>query len=153
MQPIELFNETVASIVIDVRDVVPLKNVLIEAIRGCHTDQRWYIYHPDHDEIPRWVGKSVFQLANYQDYYDFDINHGIRKSLCLMQNESEDLKKYLFIISDRFEPKHQYRFEKSLLFNEKERINAKICFFSELDYEAIREEIQKIGKVVYEDGN
>ena len=73
-----------------------------------------------------------------------------------MQNESEDLKKYLFIITDRFEEQNYYRFEKSLFFNERERLNVNFYVFSDdfdnncqvfpYDFEIIKGELEKIGK-------
>jgi hypothetical protein len=80
-------------------DLETIKEQLVEVASKIESDEKAYIYHSNHNGIPRWPGAAVGSIANLKPE-NVKVSKAIKKILELWSYEDEDAARYLFIITD-----------------------------------------------------
>lgn len=83
-----------------------------------------YLYDPNRTKAVLDRGPQTAMIGNYEtDGYSFDLNYAIKLTLYVMANEDWDMRRYLFLITDRL--KDVRCLEKAKSLNQRDRIDAK----------------------------
>jgi len=85
-------------------DVAPcnlqvVKDQLVQIVSSMESDEKAYIYHPNRNTIPRWIGEAVGCIANYSPL-KIDLRKAFKKIVALMSQEDSDARRFFFVITD-----------------------------------------------------
>ncbi|MHA1948288.1 MAG: hypothetical protein ACW99G_03470 [Candidatus Thorarchaeota archaeon] len=126
------YNPALLGFVLDIKwpNINTVKLQVVESIRHMESDERAYTYSPDNLSIPRWPGESVSSVANFHHYSNFDIANGIKQTIILFSQEDFSFKKHLFVLTDGYSRKQDYKIKRALSWNEKEDCECECYFLS-----------------------
>jgi hypothetical protein len=78
------------------------------------------VSHPDYQVMPRRQGESVAAIANYIEPEKFDVEKAMKHALNIVGNQTDNLK-YLVVLTNRYNDKNKYRYEKAVILNRTKR--------------------------------
>lgn len=97
------YSPVVLGFILDVEDVFLLKKIkltVVESVRRVENDDRVYLWHYDHKEIPRWPGQAVATIAKYRPPVEFKLGQALEETVKLIDREDFDMERHVFVILD-----------------------------------------------------
>lgn len=101
-----------------VLDVIPkqlpfVKKEIVDIIRFLESDEKAYVYHPKQNTVPQKIGKSVADIANYNQHPE-NISSAIRNTLYTILLDNIHAKKYIITILTNLDEVYQHKIAKTV---------------------------------------
>lgn len=100
-------NELIVSFIVDLNknNLKLVKNELVKVVQYLEEDSKAYIYHLNNISLPDNKGNAVGKIANYSHPVDFNLISAVQNTSTLLKLEDDSVRKPIFVILDKFNPK------------------------------------------------
>lgn len=112
------------------RNIDVIKDALIKKIIDSNLLTKIYVSHDEWVKVPRDQGESTFFVISYQEPKSFSLDIAFKRAINVVGECKEDCDKYVFLITDRFQPNLNFQYKKGFLNNNIRGFDTKICIFS-----------------------
>lgn len=111
------------------RNIDIVKDILVSKILNNYDLAKIFVSHPNWNTVPRDQGESTYYVISYQEPSKFSIDVTFKNAVTVVGESVEDSKKYIFLITDRFQAPINYQYRKGFLSNNIRGYDSKICVF------------------------
>lgn len=101
-----------------------LKDGLVDFATQLGLNCGLYVAHPDNTEMPRKQGDLVAAVVRFKA--GSNAAKTMKQAVEIVGNQKAD--KYIFLVTDCYNPKNKYHYEKGLLLNHSRRLGCKFVF-------------------------
>jgi len=115
-----------------------LKNSTIKFLSDL--DKGHKIFVSGNDNLPKTHGQSICQISNFKIEDKHNVNQMLRDALDGI-GVQHNCKKYIFIYTNKFNPKQSYMYENIMTLNENKGFD---CFFHVFEFGKITPDLQTI---------
>ncbi len=104
-----------------------LKDGLVEFAMKLGLNCGVFVGHPDNIDMPRRQGESVAGIVRYRAFQQ-GIEKTAKQVLDVVGNQDRSFEKHIVLITDNYNSKEKYHYEKVLILNRGRRLGCKFTF-------------------------